>query len=294
MRNLKVNRHQTFYIAFTAALAAFLALSAAATTVSAAAEPPPKDPPPEAERSATGLASLRLVEGTGDVRPDDNDFVSLHYTGWSPAGAQFDTNVGGPPVLLSLENVSPGWHEGLRLMVAGEKRRLWIPGHLAPANPGRGPRGDVIFDVEVVAVYRVPSPPAGIPQPPDDAERTSFGAFTKVVEPGEGIRGDAGTGALVHYTVWTEDGKVLDSTLARQRPTLFLWGKVMPALGDALQRTAAGEKRLIWIPAAVAAGEWPGSPSGALTFEVEVVKIFEEDILAPLPEGAQRVVPEGG
>jgi peptidylprolyl isomerase len=269
-----------------------LAVSTAAA-VAADSEPPPQEAPADAVRSSSGLASQVLREGSGES-PDANVWVMMFYTGWSPAGFKFDSNVGGQPVQVSLEKVSPGWQEGLRLMAVGEKRRLWIPARLAPPTPNAGPAGDVIFDVELLAVFRVPSPPPGLLQPPADAGRTAFGAFTKVLDKGEGAQAVTGVGVLVHYTVWTEDGKVLDSTVPRQRPTLFMWDKVMPAFADALQQMTVGEKRLIWIPAAVAGGQWPGSPRGALTFEAQVVQIMEKDIFAPKPTDAQGGSPHSG
>lgn len=286
-------RHSIIRVALTAAWAVLLTVGAAAAA-DLAAEPPPKDPPPEAERTASGLATLVLVKGTGEAKPDANDYVTLLYTGWSPAGSKFTSNVGGAPAQVSLEKVSAGWQEGLRMMVVGEKRRLWIPDHLAPSDAAVGPRGDVIFDVEVLAVHSVPSPPPGGAQPPKDVERTRFGVSTKMVEKGEGDVAGTGVGALVYYTVWTEDGKVLDSTVPRQRPTLFLWDKVMPAFADAVKQMKVGEKRLIWIPAGVANGQWPGSPRGDLTFEAEVVRIMDQDILAPLPGDAEGGGSQGG
>ena len=55
----------------------------------------------------------------------------------------------GAPITLRLNQVIPGWTEGLALMVAGEKRRLWIPAALAygdkPTRPG-APVGMLVFE----------------------------------------------------------------------------------------------------------------------------------------------------
>jgi hypothetical protein len=40
-----------------------------------------------------------------------------------------------------------------------------------------------------------------------------------------------------------------------------------------------GEKRQVWIPADLAAGQWPGAPKGQLVFEVELLKIMPADVL---------------
>ena len=47
-----------------------------------------------------------------------------------------------------------GWTEGVQLMVVGERRRFWIPGHLAYDNSPRpdSPRGTLVFDIELIEV----------------------------------------------------------------------------------------------------------------------------------------------
>ena len=49
-----------------------------------------------------------------------------------------------------------GWTEGVQLMVAGEKRRFWIPGKLAYGdNPPPGaPAGMLVFDVELLKIQK--------------------------------------------------------------------------------------------------------------------------------------------
>ena len=44
----------------------------------------------------------------------------------------FDSSVKrGKPAEFPLNRVIRGWTEGVQMMVAGEKRRFWIPGDLA-------------------------------------------------------------------------------------------------------------------------------------------------------------------
>jgi peptidylprolyl isomerase len=124
-----------------------------------AALPPPADvaaPPPDAARTASGLASKVLQVGMSNVRPTPRNSVRVHYTGWTTDGKMFDSSVvRGEPAEFQVGQVIPGWTEGLQLMVVGEKRRFWIPGHLAydglEAPPG-APKGMLVFDVELIAV----------------------------------------------------------------------------------------------------------------------------------------------
>ena len=85
-------------------------------------------PPADAEKTESGLASKVLKAGTGDKKPAAADTVTVHYTGWTTDGKQFDSSVErGQPASFPLNGVIKGWTEGLQLMVEGEKRRFWIP-----------------------------------------------------------------------------------------------------------------------------------------------------------------------
>ena len=125
--------------------------------------PPPADvaaPPADALRTESGLASRVLSIGFSNVRPGPGSSVRVHYTGWTPDGEMFDSSVlRGQPSEFQVDAVIAGWTEGLQLMVEGEKRRFWIPGHLAydnlpPPPPGmpEPPKGMLVFDVELLQV----------------------------------------------------------------------------------------------------------------------------------------------
>jgi peptidylprolyl isomerase len=122
------------------------------------AVPPPPDvsaPPRDALRTPSGLASKMLRVGLGREHPGPHAQVLVTYIGWTPDGKMFDTSAKtGGPVVLGLDDVIPGWTEGLQLMVAGEKRRFWIPGALAYDRidmPGM-PKGMLVFDVELLEI----------------------------------------------------------------------------------------------------------------------------------------------
>ena len=88
--------------------------------------------PEDAEKTASGIASKVLQKGTGTEHPNAWYSVTVHYTGWTTDGKMFDSSrKRGEPTSFSLEQVIPGWTEGLQLMVVGEQRRMWIPEALA-------------------------------------------------------------------------------------------------------------------------------------------------------------------
>jgi peptidylprolyl isomerase len=112
-------------------------------------------PPADAQRSASGLAWKVLTPGTGTRHPRPNSNVTVHYTGWTTDGEEFDSSVArGEPTSFGLDEVIPGWTEGVQMMVEGEKRRFWIPGALAydgSSRPG-APKGLLVFDIELIRI----------------------------------------------------------------------------------------------------------------------------------------------
>ncbi|RLB51566.1 MAG: hypothetical protein DRJ42_16605 [Deltaproteobacteria bacterium] len=109
--------------------------------------------PADAERTASGLASRVIVEGSGATHPAATDTVEVHYTGWTTDGAMFDSSVArGETAEFPLNRVIAGWTEGLQLMVTGETRRLWIPEDLAYGGRSGAPAGMLVFDVQLVRI----------------------------------------------------------------------------------------------------------------------------------------------
>ena len=107
-------------------------------------------------RTESGLQYLPLHNGDGEQHPTPTDRVKVHYHGTLINGTVFDSSVErGEPIEFGLNQVIPGWTEGLQLMVEGDKTRLFIPSRLAYGNSGAGsipPGSTLIFDVELLAI----------------------------------------------------------------------------------------------------------------------------------------------
>jgi peptidylprolyl isomerase len=243
--------------------------------------PPPPDvaaPPADAQTTASGLASKVLSAGTGTDHPQADDMVKVHYTGWTTDGKMFDSSAARErPVVLPLNRVIPGWAEGLQLMVVGEKRRLWIPGKLAYDGQANRPQGMLVFDVELLDILHVPPAPTDVAAPPSDAQVTKSGLASKVLKPGTGTRHPtADSNVKVHYTGWTTDGKMFDSSIAKGTPALFNLRKVIPGWTEGIPLMVEGETRRFWIPKSLAYRGAPGKPEGMLVFDVELIEITKE------------------
>lgn len=103
----------------------------------------------------SGLQYEVLEEGDGQS-PGSDARVTVHYTGELIDGTVFDSSrERGEPTTFGLQQVIPGWTEGLQLMSEGDRYRLYIPPELAYGEngpPSIGPNQALIFDVELIEV----------------------------------------------------------------------------------------------------------------------------------------------
>lgn len=122
----------------------------------------------------------------------------------------------------------------------------------------------------------MPETPADVAAAPADAETTASGLASKVLAKGTGETKPKATDLVtVHYSGWTTNGKLFDSSVARGEPTSFPLNEVIAGWTEGLQLMVVGEKRRFWIPAKIAYGANPpaGYPAGTLVFDVELIKI---------------------
>jgi FKBP-type peptidyl-prolyl cis-trans isomerase len=251
-------------------------------TASAATIAAPSDvgaAPADAKKTASGLASRVLTPGTGKDHPGPNDTVKVHYTGWTKSGQMFDSSVArGEPISFPLNGVIPGWTEGVGLMVVGEKRRLWIPAALAYGERPRpgAPAGDLVFDVELLDITPKPPPvPEDVKAAPASAKKTASGLAYRVLTPGSGTSHPSPTSnVVVHYSGWTPDGKMFDSSVVRGQPARFRLDNVIKGWTEGVELMTKGEKARFWLPADLAYGDKPtrpGAPAGRLVFDIELI-----------------------
>ena len=252
--------------------------------------PPPEDvaaAPADAEKTASGLAFKILTPGEGTKHPAKTDVVTVHYTGWTTDGKMIATSlIKDEPATFRLDKALAGWIEGVQLMVSGEKRRLWIPQELAYEDKARKLHGTLVFDVELISsAAPTPTPPPketpsdptkapdDVKSPPADAKRTSSGLSHKILKPGGGRRHPTATSSVtVHYSGWTTDGKLFDSSVLSGKPATFPLNRVIPGWTEGVQFMVEGEKRRFWIPESLAyAGKGP--VFGDLVFDIELIKI---------------------
>jgi FKBP-type peptidyl-prolyl cis-trans isomerase len=246
-------------------------------------EPAPPDVaavPADAKKTKSGLAWKAIAPGTGKDRPNAWDKVTVQYTGWTTNGEMFDSSKKrNKPATFELGKVIPGWTEGVGMMTVGEKRRLWIPEELAYKGRPGAPQGMLVFDVELVSIEKLPEPPKAPPdvaKAPANAKKTASGLAYRVLKKGAGkVKPTADNKVEVHYTGWTTDGKMFDSSVTRGQPAAFPLKQVIPGWTEGVQLMVEGEKTRFWIPEELAYKGRPGAPAGMLVFDVELLSIKE-------------------
>lgn len=112
--------------------------------------------------------------------------------------------------------------------------------------------------------------PPDVAAPPEDAELSPTGLASKVLTKGTGTDHPSVYSVVtVHYTGWTTDGKMFDSSVQRGKTSTFRLDRVIKGWTEGLQLMVVGEKRRFWIPSELAYGE-NGRVPGMLVFDVEL------------------------
>ena len=107
--------------------------------------------PPQATQTSSGLAYKVLQPASSEKKPSAQQKVRVFYTSWDSQGniiSQFKSR----PLVVSIEQMIPGWGEGVQLMGEGAKFRFWIPQALAYNGRPNKPIGMVICDIELIEV----------------------------------------------------------------------------------------------------------------------------------------------
>ena len=106
--------------------------------------------------TASGLQYKVIRDGEGNP-PGPHSWVKCNYEGRLIDGKVFDSSYErGLPAKFGLDQVIPGWTEGLQLMKVGSKYEFYIPADLAYGEvgvPGAIPgNSTLIFTVELLGV----------------------------------------------------------------------------------------------------------------------------------------------
>lgn len=271
-----------------AGVALFAASLIAQTDTMASSRPQAPTIPADTEIKTTvsGLKYSVLKAGAPDgTSPKGTDKVKVHYSGWLTDGKLFDSSVTrGRPIEFGLNDVIPGWTEGLTLMTPGSRFKFTIPAKLGYGERGMPPvipgNADLIFEVELLGFTEGPKP---LPVPDfmkvDDSKLTATPSGLKymVLTEGTGPAAAVGKRVTAHYAGWLTDGTPFDSSYPRGEPfKLMVGGGVIKGWTEGIQLMKEGSKYLFVIPPDLAYGARvsPKIPANStLVFQIEVLKV---------------------
>ncbi len=116
---------------------------------------------PGVTTTASGLQYEVITQGNG-AKPAAEDTVKVDYVGTLVDGATFDSSIQrGEPAVFPLNQVIPGWTEGIQLMSIGSKYKFYIPAALAYGETGAGdvipPNSTLIFEVDLLEITPTPT-----------------------------------------------------------------------------------------------------------------------------------------
>ena len=245
-------------------------------------------PPADSEGMASHVSMRVLQSGTGTEYPGKNDCVRARFNMWERDGTLVASSLGESEIVCVRTSIL-GVAEALERMVAGERRRIWIPAdatyrgsmrHRMPMRPEEAeapPHKDLTCDLEVVSVFKAPPTPTDLLLPPEDALATASGLAYVVLKPGTGTTHPAPNSTVkVHFNGWTKEGALFESTTMTGHPALMSLGNVMAGLREGLTCMTVGEKARFWVPASLAFGAHPAdrfNPEGDLVYEIELLEV---------------------
>ena len=105
---------------------------------------------------AKGICYKVLAAGPENGKhPNPRSIVTVHYTGRTIDGRQFDTSRGGTPAAFRLSDLIEGWIVAIQHMSVGDKWEIYIPAEMGYgkfAQPGIPGGSTLVFEIELLGI----------------------------------------------------------------------------------------------------------------------------------------------
>ena len=260
--------------------------------------PPTTTEFPTSEEGITpesGLRYIEIEEGTG-LQAQAGDTVEVHYTGTLEDGTKFDSSLDrGQPLsfAVGMDQMIPGFDQGVALMKEGGKAKLVIPPELGYGDQERGSipaNSTLIFEVELLSVQR-PEPPAEVDEADYEVMDGGIKYYDFIV--GDGPSPQDSETVAMNFAIWIVDGMSLGNSQDQGQPLIAVIGSgnLLPGWEKGISTMQTGGKRQMVIPPELAFGEEGAGemvpPNSTLIAEIELLAVI------PVPEAvAQTEVAE--
>lgn len=259
----------------------FLAVALLIASLCAAAVEPLRPPPnlgsapATATETASGMSYIVIKPASDPGRFVTGEFVEFRLDAWSSDGTtRANARQDGAQVrsIRSLASEQPGLARALLTTPVGETRRWWIlADRLKPGYPGM-PDLAHVMDLTVLGEKNPVQTPADLRAPPADAVRTPSGLSYRVLKRGAGgARPSPASTIEIHYSGWTLDGRLFDSSVARDQRASFPLDQLIPGWQEGILLMSRGDSFRFWIPGPLAYDTptaSPDTPKGTLVFDI--------------------------
>ncbi|MCZ4694040.1 hypothetical protein DWB61_02945 [Ancylomarina euxinus] len=242
----------------------------------------------DAKKSSTGLYYVIDEAGTGkEANPDS--YVNASYKGYLTNGDVFDESDSNG-IYTYLQQVIPGWAEGISHFKEGGSGKLLIPAHLAYGNSSNGsiPAGSVlIFDIKLIEVfddidslyeskneYEITT---YIAENDLNAQKTESGLYYVIEEEGTGTQPTASSNVTVAYKGYFINDSEFDSS--KSDGISFDLQKVIKGWTEGIPYFKEGGKGKLLIPSHLAYGSRGTGPipgGATLIFDIHLIKVNQD------------------
>ena len=239
------------------------------------------EPAADAIELADGIRYVVIDPSSNEAVTDE--YVEFNATVWTQSGKKvMSSDEDGHYVLpySAIRQMAPGLARAIEDTPIGEDRRYYIRADLIAGGIPGAPQEDMVVDLRVIGGRNPLPAPDSVATIPANATVTDSGLAYLVLAEGDGERSPALTDEVtVHYTGWTTDGRMFDSSVMRGEPTTFPLGRLIKGWQEGIQLMRVGDRYRFWIPAELAYGSnpRPGAPSGMLVFDIELLGIGAEE-----------------
>ncbi len=231
--------------------------------------------------------------GTGTAKAKFFDTVTFNYSAWDAEGRMFDsTEMRKRPATVPPYRQTAAMEEILTSMTAGSRARFWVPSERMQqgGKPIAGlPEGTLTYEVELLTItpgIAPPPTPPDVAAPPASAKKTAKGVAYRVLKAGKGGPKPVVPDVVkVHYTGWTTDGRMVDSSMVKNEPAQFALNGVIAGWVEGIPLMSIGDRMRFWIPEELAYKGAPGKPQGMLVYDIELIEF------APPPAPAAADAP---